>query len=373
MADTDTGEYERHVNFIDLQSESQQSNNSSGLREISTAPIFTSEVRAAIKKREAESDRPGEWDDPFPQYGLLGLRRGTYGHEGHTPATSQHVDNLVYANMNAPWSAFICGSQEGGKSHTLSCLLENSLLASPASGKLPYPLAGLVFHYDKFTSTTTTQLCEAAYLCSSRIPVRVLVSPSNYHNMVRLYSSMPGLSSDVPRPQVMPLYFQERQLNISNMKTLMAVSESTSTPPLYLEVLFQILREMALEGQGRPGVDYRDFKRRLGAAAFTPGQNGPLQLRLQLLESFLDPKVHGRRTAAPDPIPNAWDFERGSLTIVDLSDPFVNENDACSLFSICLSVFMESRGQGGMVVALDEAHKASLFCTSVKLDSTNQC
>jgi len=29
-------------------------------------------------------------------------------------------------------------------------------------------------------------------------------------------------------------------------------------------------------------------------------------------------------------------FEQGSLTIVDLSCPFVTENDACVLFSICL-------------------------------------
>ena len=272
---------------------------------------------------------------------------------------------MVYANMNAPWSAFICGSQGGGKSHTLSCLLENCLLSPSPVGVLPNPLAGLVFHYDKFTSATTTQLCEAAYLCSSGVPVRVLVSPSNYHNMSRLYSNLPGLPPHGRRPKVVPLYLQEQQLNISNMLTLMAVSDGSKSPPLYLEVLFQILRDMAIERQGRPGVDYREFKSRLDAAAFTRDQNGPLKLRLQLLESFLDPKTNRDHAVSSNPSSNTWNFEPGSLTIVDLSDPFVNENDACALFSICLSLFMESRGQGGRIVALDEAHKVSVFLTTI--------
>ena len=35
--------------------------------------------------------------------------------------------------------------------------------------------------------------------------------------------------------------------------------------------------------------------------------------------------------------------DQGTLTIVDLSCPFVNENDACSLFTMCLSLFMENQ------------------------------
>ncbi|KAI4229236.1 MAG: hypothetical protein LQ349_006415 [Xanthoria aureola] len=53
----------------------------------------------------------------------------------------------------------------------------------------------------------------------------------------------------------------------------------------------------------------------------------------------------------------AWDFEPGTLTIVDLSCPFVDENSACALFSICLDLFLESRNNASRIVALDEAHK----------------
>ncbi|ERF71051.1 hypothetical protein EPUS_03331 [Endocarpon pusillum Z07020] len=39
--------------------------------------------------------------------------------EWHRPATVNTEENMVYANMNVPWSAFLCDSQGGGKSHTL--------------------------------------------------------------------------------------------------------------------------------------------------------------------------------------------------------------------------------------------------------------
>jgi hypothetical protein len=45
------------------------------------------------------------------------------------------------------------------------------------------------------------------------------------------------------------------------------------------------------------------------------------------------------------------------MTIVDLSCPCVTPDTACSLFNICLSLFLEQDGGIGRVVALDEAHK----------------
>lgn len=48
----------------------------------------------------------------------------------------------------------------------------------------------------------------------------------------------------------------------------------------------------------------------------------------------------------------------GQLTIVDLSCPCVTAEMACSLFNICLSLFLEQKADDvGRVIALDEAHK----------------
>ena len=47
----------------------------------------------------------------------------------------------------------------------------------------------------------------------------------------------------------------------------------------------------------------------------------------------------------------------GTLTIIDLSDPFVDASTACGFFNICLALFKKNRPSSGLVVALDEAHK----------------
>lgn len=114
-----------------------------------------------------------------------------------------------------------------------------------------------------------------------------------------------------------------------------------------------------MESQGKPGLKYSQFKRRLAESGFSDAQSGPLKLRLQLLEAFMEQEPKPGAPAKPKKT-NVWQFEKGSLTIVDLSCPFVNANDACALFSICLSLFMEGRSTGGRIVALDEAHKVNV-------------
>ena len=142
---------------------------------------------------------------------------------------------------------------------------------------------------------------------------------------------------------------------------------------------------MAVERQGAPGFEYDSFRKRVEEEAFTGQQTGPLKLRLQLLESFMDrqsktkegqqaptfPDTKDGRQAKNDwflqkarerfieerSAENVWNFEPGTLTIVDLSCPFVDESSACALFSICLDLFLESRNTASRIVALDEAHK----------------
>lgn len=325
------------------------------LQDMKTTPIFSGQVRVALRSGTIRAAGLINDNEAFTQYGLLGVRQMTYNSPHRVTAVEMH-ENLIFSNMDAPWSAFICGSQGAGKSHSLSCMLENSLLATSLAGVNPQPLAGLVFHYDKFTGPETTQLCEAAYLCSSGIPVRVLVSRSNFDAMNKLYSNMPGLPANGPRPQVIPLYFREEQLNISRMLTLMAV-KSNDHVPLYMEVVNKILRDMSLENKGTVGVDYMEFKARLSRQEFQSQQAVPLRLRLQLLESFLADRVQSE--AAAGQLDGLFKSAQGTLTIVDLSCPFVNENDACALFSICMSIFLENRGDSGRILALDEAHKVS--------------
>jgi hypothetical protein len=93
--------------------------------------------------------------------------------------------------------------------------------------------------------------------------------------------------------------------------------------------------------------NYIAFKRTLDEQGFTDKQNGPLNMRLALLDSFINTTSRlGRDVLVGEP---------GSLTIIDLTDPVVDADSACVLFDICLSIFI-SQTRCAKIVALDEAH-----------------
>ena len=228
----------KHLSFITVDTNEAESPTTNADREhrlekLRSAPMFSFLACMGLlesKKQEHQKHRNREnvsENRTCLQYGLLGV---------HIPDDSSAVGHheLMYANVSAPWSTIICGSQGSGKSHTLSCLLENGLISSSPVGKVSSPLAGLVVHYDKFTSFGGTQLCETAHLASSGIPVRVLVSPANYVAMKKAYESLPGLENSQSL-EVVPMYLSQNHLTITMMKTLMGIGTGKDQP-LYIEV-----------------------------------------------------------------------------------------------------------------------------------------
>lgn len=163
----------------------------------------------------------------------------------------------------------------------------------------------------------------------------VLVPPSN-PAITKLYNRLPNV-------RVLPFKLTPRRLDIDTMLTLMAVDDSAS-PPLYLASVTKILRQMAMEDRGE--FNYLDFKARLRSCQFNPSQLNMLELRLDLLESFLD-----LDNSCQEP-----EFLPGEITIMDMSCPFVDANTACVLFSVGLQNYLDSKAPGKMIV-LDEAHK----------------
>ena len=112
-----------------------------------------------------------------------------------------------------------------------------------------------------------------------------------------------------------------------------------------------------MESQGARGLNYQDFSRRLTKEGFSNKQNAPLRMRLRLLEATMGKQSTPGAYKGHKKDLNIWSFEPGSLTIVDLSCPFIDESAACALFDIALALFLENRGNVGRVIALDEAHK----------------
>lgn len=115
----------------------------------------------------------------FTQYGLLAGDSEILDLCSEEELLMPENDPRLYVNVAAPSGTFICGSQGSGKSHTLSCLLENFLLKFEGS-ELENPLAAMVFHYDTFSSDEGGTPCETAYIgLESDVRVKVYCAPTS--------------------------------------------------------------------------------------------------------------------------------------------------------------------------------------------------
>ncbi|KAL4723495.1 hypothetical protein ACLX1H_009130 [Fusarium chlamydosporum] len=143
------------------------------------------------------------------------------------------------------------------------------------------------------------------------------------------------------------------------MLDLMAVSSIQGGGlPLYLHVISRILREMRITQQKSGSkFHYATFKKLVSREDLKEGQMVPLQQRLETLESFMVPAQTSGKASASSNQGIQWNLKAKQLIIVDLSCPCVTAEAACSLFNICLSLFLEQEATIGRVVALDEAHK----------------
>jgi hypothetical protein len=260
------------------------------------------------------------------------------------------MEHIVYMNTNTPSTTMICGVQGAGKSHTVSVIIENSLISTPDLGKLPQALSAVVFHLGAAQGGMHLP-CESAFIRKAnagernyKIPITIVVSPSNLNAMRKAYAGTGAV--------VVPFYLSTKDLNCTRMFNLMHITEDGKIP-LYIQVVQQILRSM-----GNQEFDYKAFKGALTqkSTEFTPQQKAPLNLRIQLLESILVECQKGQASASGSIKKH---FKQGVLTIVDLTDPFLNAASASALFDIVLSLYLESEIPTGKLLVLDEAHKVS--------------
>ena len=226
--------------------------NAEAIQQLNTAPLVSLRVRHHVSKSP-----PSGLRYTFSQYALLGqearkvlvspessqenLRSGDdQPNATSLPSDAAHVAsdrssplldrfNPIFLNTNAPWSAFLCGSQGSGKSYTLSCILENCLLKNRSLGETPSPMSAVVFNY----STNVQNVCEAVYLASHVGSVNVVVHPTSFYRMLKKYEKVAPAGKKI---HVTPLFLKDDQLKVTNMKQLMAFNTKEETTPLYMEV-----------------------------------------------------------------------------------------------------------------------------------------
>lgn len=328
--------------------------------------MFDSSLSITESKQASSPVESAKKDPTLPRYGLLGFDLDNCDTEGNPEP--------ILLNTNSPSSFFLCGSQGSGKSYTLSCMLENHLLNNQSVGVQREAIPGFVFHWD---TNTSGSLAEAASLCSRGIKVRVLVSWSNYRQMRVLYKEFAPKAGG--KIEVRPLLFQDTELTVNNIRNLMAFRDATTEAPLYLEVVQNMLRRLGRQNQK---FSVTRFLQDLSAANFSPSQIQMLDQRLNILKTFSaatapdifmsDNKGLVGKSLAKERKKQGLDFigdcitvEQGALTIIDLSDPFVDASTACVLFDICLGIIPKSHKEAvtankispGLIITLDEAHK----------------
>ncbi|KAF8974343.1 hypothetical protein BDZ97DRAFT_1647459 [Flammula alnicola] len=277
------------------------------------------------------------------QYGVLGKVLAVH----YKDQTENLEDERLYLNTNAPFSAIVCGVQGSGKSHTVSTILENMLISgfSPI-GSLAKALCGLVLHYGEGGANSLPS--EAAWLSASLSshvigpPVRVYVSRASLQTMRTVYERFGD------KVTVEPLYFQNSELDAAAILSMMAVGSSESAP-LYMQIILSILRDLGEQ------FTFAAFMANLNVSKknFNPAQLASLEQRLSLLTAFLEPVSPSRKKGKLAP----RRFSAGQLTIIDLSDPFLDAASACGLFEIIVRLFVRANVGTGKVLVVDEAHK----------------
>lgn len=236
----------------------------------------------------------------------------------------------------------------------------------PKIGKLSKSLSGLVLHFGE--GGAAAKPCEAAWLGVSaasavQVPrITVFVSASSLKTMRGVYAP---LGKNIT---VHPLYFAESELDAESFKAMMGIGITDASPPLYIQIILvrclqstatdkltHLPNQSILRGLGED-FSYRAFERQLEdqKQKFNPMQLSGLEQRMWLLKSFMKKtdfrgaRINGEATPR---------FAAGQLTIVDLSDPFIDATSACGLFEIITRLFVRADVGTGKVLVVDEAHK----------------
>lgn len=92
------------LGLLNLPSSTEESGEEASIDSFKNAVLFSADMLG----------RPG-LDGDLPQYGLLG--------SSDSISSTTVMDSRLFLNTNIPFSAFVCGVQGSGKSHTTACMI----------------------------------------------------------------------------------------------------------------------------------------------------------------------------------------------------------------------------------------------------------
>lgn len=221
------------------------------------------------------------------------------------------------------------------------------MIPTPILGDITKPATAIAFNFSPVTSLTSFRPSEAAYLSLSTrgpggdfVPTTVLAAVPNLKWARKAYAKFPNVT-------VKPYLLPPHQLVDSAVLTLMGVTPNQTNPPFYITQVHGILQGMRKShGVFNPKM----FRRMINQLGLKSNILSLLLQRVKVMEQYLDLNHEAGN--------GAFDFQEGTLTILDLSSGADNKETALTFFIITLEALLSS-GKPNCVVALDEAHKAS--------------
>ena len=252
-------------------------------------------------------------------------------------------EKKVLIDLNEPHTISIFGVQGSGKSYTLGVITEIAIEEIQNISTLPKPLASVIFHYSR-DETYIPEFKSFIHPNRNQDDSRGLKNIYNANPMAiqNIKILVPSRKLEIRRKEyegleVESLLFRPQKLGVKEWELLLGAGGKQ----LYLKKITNIIEKLKDEDK----LTIEHLKNEIRTSKLNESQKELSILRVELVEKFLDENVK----------PFEEYLLSGSITLLDIRDEMMGEEDA----SILLEMLLVSMGRidKDKLLVIDEAHK----------------
>ena len=278
-------------------------------------------------------------------------------------------DNEIFINTHQPFFLLATGIQGTGKSHFLSCIIENCLIPFPF-GKiitLQRPMTALILHYDR----NEDAICEAKGLYNPDRNIDQYLKRLQMSLLTTMYDDItpyiPGdravilvsptfhaqrKTSYGPGYNIVPLLFRWDTLTIHQIKRIICINfdQSHSIHTSLTKLFRQYQRIGAIP-------DFQQFHEDVNTLCNFEQQRDLFEQNVCLLQSIVA-ESDVNKDIRDQSMDIAKACQSGKYCVIaDLTDPLFTKQQVNGLFCVLMEQFRSLNTNGGKLLAIDEAHK----------------
>lgn len=240
------------------------------------------------------------------------------------------------------------GVQGAGKSYTIGSIMEMVLKQFSHVNKLPYPMAGVIFHYsdspDYAPEFTSMVYPNDAAGQLAKLKAEYGADPHSVKDVLLLApeAQVETRKAEYPDLEVASIGFDSKELSVKDWMFLLGATGNDST---YVKELKRIMKEC------RYDMSFANIKAGVENSLFLSSAQKNLALhKLSFAEEYIT-----------DGIKLQEYLHLGRLIIVDLRDEYIDKDEALGLFVVMMNIFSGKSVHNGVgfnkFIVFDEAHK----------------